>query len=126
MAAPDFNQQLFASGQMPGALGAHGGGSTSSVPLSATLGLKDAKHYWFEGANPPQALLAGMFGGDTNGIGGIFTPKSGDKFIQGLTNVGGGGTVNFGGGTTSEGSTTGSYFQSMVAVSRGESSERGV
>ena len=67
-----------------------------------------------------------MFGGDTNGIGGIFTPKSGDKFIQGLTNIGGGGTVSFGGGTTSEGSTTGSYFQSMVAVSRGESSERGV
>jgi len=127
MAGPDFNQQLFASGQMPGALGAHGGGDvkTSSVPLATVLGLKDAKQYWFEGANPPQGLLAGMLGGDTNGIGGIFTPKSGDKFLQGLANVGGGGTSAIGGGTISEGSTTG-YFQNVVASSRGDSGERSV
>lgn len=85
MAAPDFNQQLFASGQMPGALGAHGGGGKgSSLPLLAALGAKDAKTYWFEGLNPPQAVLAGLIGGDTNGIAGIFTPKSGDQWVKNL------------------------------------------
>lgn len=84
----DFNQQLFASGQMPGALGAHGGGADgkkSSVPILTALGLKDARG-WVESFNAP-----GFFSnGGTSGIGGMFAPKSGDKFIQAFQNTGNG------------------------------------
>ncbi|MBV8772709.1 MAG: hypothetical protein JO166_10350 [Deltaproteobacteria bacterium] len=117
MAGPDFNQQLFASGQMPGALGAHGGGQSadskkSSLPLLATLGAKDAGG-WVDIFNAP-----GLLPGGTNGIGGIFTPKSGDKFLQAFQNTGS--------GNATSGIGESLHFQGMVARSRDDSGERGV
>ena len=119
--ALDINIQLFASGQQTGALGATGAGEPdakkSSLPLIAVvLGAKDARG-WVDAFNAP-----GLFGNGTNGIGGIFTPKSGDKVLQAFQNTGGGnGTAGIGEPTSS-----GNYFQNMVASSRGDAGERSV
>jgi hypothetical protein len=63
----------------------------------------------------------GILPGGTNGIGGIFTPKSGDKLLQAFQNTGSGN------GTAGIGEPSGNHFQSIVAAaSRGESGERSV
>jgi hypothetical protein len=124
--ALDINIQLFASGQQSGALGATAAGESdgrkSSLPLIAVvLGAKDARG-WVDIFNAP-----GLFGNGTNGIGGIFTPKSGDKLLQAFQNTGSGnGTLGIGAIAIGGDSAEGNYFQSMVASSRGDSSERGV
>ena len=123
--ALDINIQLFASGQQSGALGATAAGESdgrkSSLPLIAVvLGAKDARG-WVDIFNAP-----GIFGNGTNGIGGIFTPKSGDKLLQAFQNTGSGnGTLGIGAIAIGD-SAAGNYFQNMVASSRGDSSERSV
>jgi len=79
------------------------------------LGAKDAGG-WVNMLDTPG--IGGILGGDTNGIGGIFTPKSGDKFLQAFQNTGSGN------GTSGIGESL--HFQTMVASPRGESGERGV
>jgi hypothetical protein len=56
--------------------------------------------------------------GGTNGIGGMFTPKSGDKFLQAFQKTGS--------GNSASGVRESSHFQGMVSASRGDSGERGV
>jgi hypothetical protein len=82
----DVNQQLFASGRQPGALGSMGAGEVdakrSAIPLLAVvLGFKDSAGY-LRGFDSP-----GFTAGGVNGIGGAFTPKSGDKVIQAFQNL---------------------------------------
>jgi hypothetical protein len=69
----------------------------------------------------------GIFGNGTNGIGGIFTPKSGDKLLQAFQNTGSGNATS-GIGAVAIGEDSGpiNYFRNVVASSRGDSSERGV
>jgi hypothetical protein len=67
--------------------GGHGRGRNRRQEVIASLdcvvlGAKDANH-WYKGLDAP-----GLFGNGTNGIGGIFTPKSGDKFLQAFQNRG--------------------------------------
>jgi hypothetical protein len=86
MASPDFNQQLFASGQQQGALGCMGAGEAKgcSIPLLATIlpaGIgKDSKHGVFAGLD-----TKGFFSAETNGIGGVFQAKSGDGWVKALS-----------------------------------------
>jgi hypothetical protein len=105
----DVNQQLFASGRQPGALGSMGAGEVdakrSAIPLLAVvLGFKDSAGYLKVFESP------GFVSGGVNGIGGAFTPKSGDKVIQAFQNTGEGDT----------------RFQNMVASGPRNSGERGV
>jgi|SRR5580704_9127244 hypothetical protein len=105
----DVNQQLFASGRQPGALGSMGAGEVdakrSAIPLLAVVfGAKDSAGYLKVFDSP------GFGNGGVNGIGGAFTPKSGDKVIQAFQNTGNADT----------------YFQNLVAAAPRESGERGV
>jgi hypothetical protein len=105
----DVNQQLFASGRQPGALGSMGAGEVdakrSAIPLLAVaLGAKDSAGY-LRGFDSP-----GFTAGGVNGFGGAFTPKSGDKVIQAFQNTGDADT----------------RFQNMVVSGPRDSGERGV
>lgn len=77
----------------------------SAVPLLAVvLGFKDSAGY-LRGFDSP-----GFTSGGVNGIGGAFTPKSGDKVIQAFQNTGNADT----------------HFQNMVASGPRDLGERGV